>query len=101
MSWRRLRTLAMRWNFWRATTPAQTKWMLTSGCSAMQWPATRVYSLARTMSKRPGALSILCSKQALSVYDYEPNSWGPREVEERVLPVGGWHNPKVAAETME
>jgi hypothetical protein len=50
---------------WRATTPAQTKWMLTSGCSAMQWPAMRVYSLGRTMSKRPGALSILCSKQAL------------------------------------
>ena len=40
-------------------------------------------------------------KAGTPVYDYEPNSWGPREVEERVLPVGGWHNPKVAAETME
>ena len=40
-------------------------------------------------------------KAGTPVYDYEPNSWRPREVEERVLPVGGWHNPKVAAETME
>ena len=40
-------------------------------------------------------------KAGTPVYDYEPNSWGPREVEERVLPVGGWHNPKVAAERME
>jgi len=36
-------------------------------------------------------------KAGTPVYDYEPNSWGPREVEERVLPVGGWHNPRVAS----
>ena len=30
------------------------------------------------------------------VYSYELGSWGPSEVEERVSPVGGWHNPKVA-----
>ncbi len=30
------------------------------------------------------------------VYEYEPGSWGPSQVEERVSPVGGWHNPKVA-----
>ena len=29
------------------------------------------------------------------VYQYEPNTWGPREVEERVSPVGGWHSPIV------
>jgi glucose-6-phosphate 1-dehydrogenase len=29
------------------------------------------------------------------VYVYEPNSWGPPEVDERVSPVGGWHNPVV------
>ena len=26
------------------------------------------------------------------IYEYEPNSWGPRETE-RVTPEGGWHNP--------
>ena len=35
-------------------------------------------------------------KAGTPVYDYEPNSWRPREVEERVLPAGGWHNPTVA-----
>jgi glucose-6-phosphate 1-dehydrogenase len=30
------------------------------------------------------------------LYGYEPGSWGPREVEERVSPVKGWHNPRVA-----
>jgi glucose-6-phosphate 1-dehydrogenase len=34
-------------------------------------------------------------KAETPVYPYEPNSWGPPEVEERVSPVGGWHNPQV------
>jgi glucose-6-phosphate 1-dehydrogenase len=34
-------------------------------------------------------------KAGTPVYEYEPNSWGPREVEEGVSPVGGWHNPIV------
>lgn len=35
-------------------------------------------------------------KAGAPVYGYEPGSWGPREIEERVSPVGGWHNPTVA-----
>lgn len=35
-------------------------------------------------------------KAGTPVYDYEPGSWGPHEVEQRVSPVGGWHNPTVA-----
>ena len=27
------------------------------------------------------------------VYEYEPNTWGPGEVEPQVTPPGGWHNP--------
>src|SRR4030095_7164481 len=65
MSWRRPRTLMSRWNFWRAITRARMKWMLTNGDSAMRWPETQACLLARTMWKRPGALSILSSKQAL------------------------------------
>ena len=34
-------------------------------------------------------------KAGTPVYEYEPNSWGPREVNQRVLPPGGWHNPRV------
>jgi glucose-6-phosphate 1-dehydrogenase len=35
-------------------------------------------------------------KAGTPIYEYEPGSWGPSEVEERVSPVGGWHNPRVA-----
>jgi glucose-6-phosphate 1-dehydrogenase len=27
------------------------------------------------------------------VFEYQPKTWGPPEVEKRVLPPGGWHNP--------
>ena len=30
------------------------------------------------------------------VYEYEQGSWGPSEVEQRVSPEGGWHNPTMA-----
>jgi glucose-6-phosphate 1-dehydrogenase len=33
-------------------------------------------------------------KESTPVYAYEPNSWGPNEVE-RVTPAGGWQNPIV------
>ena len=38
------------------------------------------------------------AKKATPVYAYEPNSWGPNEIE-RVMPPGGWQNPMVARET--
>jgi glucose-6-phosphate 1-dehydrogenase len=36
-------------------------------------------------------------KEKTPVYEYEPNTWGPAEVEKRVVPPGGWQNPTVAA----
>jgi glucose-6-phosphate 1-dehydrogenase len=35
-------------------------------------------------------------KDPTPVREYEPNSWGPSEVDQRVAPVGGWQNPVVA-----
>lgn len=32
------------------------------------------------------------------VYEYQPNSWGPAEVERNVTPPGGWHIPVVSAD---
>jgi len=29
------------------------------------------------------------------VHEYEPNTWGPPEVDRRVCPPGGWHDPTV------
>jgi glucose-6-phosphate 1-dehydrogenase len=35
-------------------------------------------------------------KAATPVYEYEQGTWGPDEVDRRVQPAGGWHNPVVA-----
>jgi glucose-6-phosphate 1-dehydrogenase len=35
-------------------------------------------------------------KSETPVYDYGPQSWGPDELEQKILPAGGWHNPTVA-----
>jgi glucose-6-phosphate 1-dehydrogenase len=34
-------------------------------------------------------------KSSTPVFEYEPNSWGPSEVDHQVSPVGGWQNPIV------
>jgi 6-phosphogluconate dehydrogenase (decarboxylating) len=52
----------------------------------------------------PKAVTALTGKKAvgssslgdLVKIDCEPGSWGPRAVDQRVSPVGGWHNPMVA-----
>ena len=36
-------------------------------------------------------------KAGTPVYEYEPGTWGPKEVGENVTPPGGWVNPTVAA----
>ena len=33
-------------------------------------------------------------KAATPVYVYEPHTWGPKEVEQNVLPAGGWDEPQ-------
>jgi glucose-6-phosphate 1-dehydrogenase len=34
-------------------------------------------------------------KAGTPVYEYEPKTWGPKEVEQKVSPPAGWHNPVV------
>jgi glucose-6-phosphate 1-dehydrogenase len=36
-------------------------------------------------------------KAGTPVYEYEPGTWGPREVEEKVSPPEGWQNPTVTS----
>jgi glucose-6-phosphate 1-dehydrogenase len=36
-------------------------------------------------------------KSGTPVFEYEPNTWGPSEVDAKVTPPGGWHNPLVTA----
>jgi len=37
-------------------------------------------------------------KASTPVYEYEKGTWGPREVDEKVSPPGGWHNPAATDE---
>src|SRR5271167_1364504 len=37
-------------------------------------------------------------KAGTPVYEYEPGTWGPSEVDQAVAPVGGWQNPTVKSE---
>jgi len=32
-------------------------------------------------------------KASTPIYEYEKADWGPKEVDQRVSPAGGWHNP--------
>jgi len=32
-------------------------------------------------------------QQGTPVYQYEPQTWGPKEVEASITPPGGWQNP--------
>jgi glucose-6-phosphate 1-dehydrogenase len=34
-------------------------------------------------------------KTETPVYDYEPKTWGPAEVDKSIVPVGGWDNPVI------
>jgi len=34
-------------------------------------------------------------KANTQVYDYEPGTWGPAQVEQKIVPADGWHNPVV------
>jgi glucose-6-phosphate 1-dehydrogenase len=35
-------------------------------------------------------------KAGTPIYEYEKGAWGPAEVDQQVLPLGGWHNPDAA-----
>ncbi len=34
-------------------------------------------------------------KAETQVFEYEPNTWGPDEVDQKLAPAGGWHDPVV------
>ncbi|MFA5718666.1 MAG: glucose-6-phosphate dehydrogenase [Desulfobulbaceae bacterium] len=38
-------------------------------------------------------------KKRTPVHEYEPKTWGPQQVDTRVAPAGGWHNPVITATT--
>jgi len=39
-------------------------------------------------------------REGTPIYDYEVNTWGPRETD-RVTPDGGWHNPVIGPQNLD
>ena len=37
-------------------------------------------------------------RAATPIYEYDKGTWGPSEVDQKICPVGGWHNPVVAGQ---
>jgi glucose-6-phosphate 1-dehydrogenase len=35
-------------------------------------------------------------KEGSPVYEYDPGTWGPSEVDQKIPPAGGWHNPTLS-----
>jgi glucose-6-phosphate 1-dehydrogenase len=35
------------------------------------------------------------------VYEYEPGTWGPCQVNERIVPADGWNDPVMKAPAMK
>jgi len=40
-------------------------------------------------------------KAGTPIFEYEPKTWGPSEVDKKVVPPGGWHNPIMTASGSE
>ncbi len=38
-------------------------------------------------------------KAGSPIFEYEPKTWGPSEVDKKVVPPGGWHNPLMPGQT--
>ena len=59
----------------------------------MRWPET---AAVRPGGLRRGGVAD-CDpvvKAKTPIYEYEPNSWGPAEVDKIVVPPGGWQKPE-------
>jgi glucose-6-phosphate 1-dehydrogenase len=40
-------------------------------------------------------------KACTPVYEYEPGTWGPAEVEQRIVPPDGWNNPAMNRQALK
>jgi hypothetical protein len=45
--------------------------------------------------RHPAEREVRALKAGTPVYEYEPGTWGPKEVDARVAPPDGWQDPKV------
>ena len=67
----------------RAATPAPTRWTPTSACWATRWPATPRLFAREDYVEEAWRIVDPVLKAGTPVYEYEPKTWGPTEVEQK------------------
>ena len=77
-------------------TPTPRRWTPTSGCWATRWTGTPTLFAREDYVEEAWRIVDPVLKAGTPVFEYEPGSWGPSEVDQQVAPAGGWHNPVVA-----
>jgi hypothetical protein len=73
----------------------ETSLLCETGRNTLKW----LFFRATDFSHRTLAHGRSGAESGTSVYKYDPNTWGPREVDLTVAPVGGWQNPTVTGAT--
>ena len=74
---------------------APTRWTPTSACWATRWSGDRTLFAREDYVEEAWRIVDPVLKADTPVYDYEPGTWGPKETDQRVAPLGGWNNPTV------
>lgn len=66
------------------------------GVAKAGWSLDQLKARARdSLEKHGGQIVDPALKAGTPVSEYAPGTWGPPEVDQRVLPPGGWQNPTV------
>ena len=68
---------------------------LRTRASEMPWPATPTLFAREDYVEEAWRIVDPVLKAGTPVYEYEPRTWGPSEVDQKVSPPGGWQNPIV------
>ena len=71
--------------------------MLTNACSVTPWRETPPLFAREDYVEEAWRIVDPVLKAGTPVYEYEPGTWGPSEVDQRVAPPRGWENPTMSS----
>ena len=74
---------------------ARRRWTPTSACSETPWHGDATLFAREDYVEEAWRIVDPVLKAGTPVYEYEPGTWGPKEVDARVVAAGGWQNPTV------
>ncbi len=74
--------------------------MLTNGCSVTPWGGDSTLFAREDYVEEAWRIVDPVLKAGTPVYEYEPGTRGPSEVDQRFAPPGGWENPTVTGQKL-